>query len=807
MNFSFRKKTIKGVPDLPDPSQTMVRSTKEMQEATVNFREHLRYVKKLRDIVNRIHSSPNLDSILIDLKEDILSLLDAERITIYAIAPGGKDIYSKFKDGEDDEIQEIRVPLTNKSIAGYVANNRKPISIQDAYDVNELSKIDEELQFNRDFDMMSGFRTKHVLAVPVVLKSELLGVIQLINKVSGEKFLQEDQQALMEMAETLAIAFHNHRKAKGRQRSKYDLLIAENIIQDKTIDNASVLAREQNVSVETILMRDFNVEKRQLGRALTSYYGLPFFQFKSSLPIPFALIGNIKDPTYLRNQRWVPLRQEAGTVIIAIENPKALDKLDDIKRQFKNFELWVALAEDILKTIDYFWGAQKKAEDKKTSKFKEMLEEEALEEEEEKIDLSVEEVTEEDNVVLRLVNKIIKDAYEQNASDIHIEPSPNKKEDTVIRFRVDGTCHEYQKLPAKFKRAVVSRIKIMSSLDIANRRIPQDGKIQFKRFSDLDIELRVATLPTIGENENVVMRILAASEPIPLDKIGMREPDLKRFKKMIHLPYGIVLVVGPTGSGKTTTLHSALGYINTPERKIWTAEDPVEITQKGLCQVQTNPKAGYTFAMAMRAFLRADPDVIMVGEMRDFETSSIGIEASLTGHLVFSTLHTNSAPETIVRLLDMGIDPFNFGDALIGVLAQRLVRTLCKKCKQEYHPTEEEFQDLLLEYNSENVKVKGHQETNYIPLPSHEIRYTDDLTLYKPKGCSACNKGYKGRMGIHELLAGGDEITSLIHKKAVVEKLRNQAIELGMTTLKQDGILKVLAGHTDIAQVRAVCIK
>jgi type II secretory ATPase GspE/PulE/Tfp pilus assembly ATPase PilB-like protein len=343
--------------------------------------------------------------------------------------------------------------------------------------------------------------------------------------------------------------------------------------------------------------------------------------------------------------------------------------------------------------------------------------------------------------------------------------------------------------------AVVSRIKIMSQLDIAERRLPQDGKIKFKIRGGREIELRVATLPTSGGTEDVVMRILAASEPIPLDKLAMSDRNLNLFKEIVQKPYGIVMVVGPTGSGKTTTLHSALGFINTPEKKIWTAEDPVEITQYRLRQVQVRPKIGLNFAAAMRAFLRADPDVIMVGEMRDEETVSTGIEASLTGHLVFSTLHTNSAPETITRLLDMGMDPFNFADALLGVLAQRLLRTLCKECKKPYNPSEEEFKNLVMEYGEEYFK-------------DLDIAYSQDMTFYTPVGCPTCNNtGYKGRMGIHELLIASDEIKALIQNKARVEEIREQAMKECMRTLKQDGIEKAIKGYTDVKQVRAVCIK
>jgi type II secretory ATPase GspE/PulE/Tfp pilus assembly ATPase PilB-like protein len=334
----------------------------------------------------------------------------------------------------------------------------------------------------------------------------------------------------------------------------------------------------------------------------------------------------------------------------------------------------------------------------------------------------------------------------------------------------------------------------MSDLDISERRKPQDGKIKFKKFAPLDIELRVATIPTVGGEEDVVMRILAAGEPIPLAKMGMGQRDYDVLLECITKPYGIFLVVGPTGSGKTTTLHSALAHINKPETKIWTAEDPVEITQRGLRQVQVLPKIGFDFASAMRSFLRADPDVIMVGEMRDHETVSTGIEASLTGHLVFSTLHTNSAPETITRLLDMGMDPFNFADAILGVLAQRLVRTLCKECKEPYHPDRAEYDYLVRSY-------AGNFEAMGFP-------YSEELTLYKAKGCDKCaNTGYKGRAALMELLTGSDDMKNLIQNRAQMEALRAQAVKDGMTTLMQDGIRKVFLGITDFQQVRKVCIK
>jgi type II secretory ATPase GspE/PulE/Tfp pilus assembly ATPase PilB-like protein len=419
-----------------------------------------------------------------------------------------------------------------------------------------------------------------------------------------------------------------------------------------------------------------------------------------------------------------------------------------------------------------------------------------------------------DNELVKLVNKVIIDAYHQGASDIHIEPYPGKSK-TEIRFRKDGALGPYIEVPASYRNAIVARLKIMCDLDISEKRRPQDGKIKFKKFGPLDIELRVATIPTAGGVEDIVMRILAAGEPIPIDKLGLTQKNLVSMKKTVEKPYGLFFVCGPTGSGKTTTLHSVLGYLNTPDTKIWTAEDPVEITQKGLRQVQVNKKAGMDFATVMKAFLRADPDIIMVGEMRDKETTSTGIEASLTGHLVFATLHTNSAPESIIRLLDMGMDPFNFADALLGVLAQRLARRLCVKCKQPYTPEPAEIKSLLNEYCEELMNTSSFKKD---PKSSVEAVYKDwvknygnekgQLTLYRPVGCDACGgSGMKGRLGLHELLTASDRLKKAIQEHARVAEMLAICLEEGMRTLKQDGIEKVLMGLTHIKEVRTVCIK
>lgn len=417
------------------------------------------------------------------------------------------------------------------------------------------------------------------------------------------------------------------------------------------------------------------------------------------------------------------------------------------------------------------------------------------------VELTLEPVAESDNTLVQFVNKMILDAYNSGVSDIHIE-TYSGKENTRIRFRKDGQLSEYIEIPANFREAIISRIKIMALMDIANRRKPQDGKIDFQHFGPAKIELRVVTIPTNSGLEDVVMRVLSPAKPIPLESLGFAPDILEHLKTQVEHPYGLILVCGPTGSGKTTTLHSMLGYINTPARKIWTAEDPVEITQPGLRQVQVNPKIDLTFANVLRSFLRADPDVIMVGEMRDRETASAVIEASLTGHLVLSTLHTNSAPESVIRLLDLGMNPFNFADALLAVLAQRLTKTLCTKCRQAYVPDTDELEQLAAEYVDQTTIDREKLLAEW----RSAFAADGELKLYKPEGCNVCSyTGYKGRIALHELMVINGEIRHLIQTRATLNELQAAAFAGGMRSLRQDGIVRVLQGLTDMTQVRAVC--
>ncbi len=545
-----------------------------------------------------------------------------------------------------------------------------------------------------------------------------------------------------------------------------------------------------STDLESLLLERYRIPKAVLGKTLSTFFDCPYIPYDGRTLADPQLLNNLSHD-YLRRHHWLPLKQQGDILDVLIDDPHDLDRGHDIRRSFPGLTIRYALG--LRCDIERFLNAT--IGNTSSGSIEDTLGELVNEaHQDQSFDIESGGIDENDSAIVRLANQIIAEAYKHEASDIHIEPYSDRKE-TAIRFRVDGTCSTYMRIPATYRRALVSRIKIMSNLDIADRRKPQDGKIRFKLNQDREIELRVATLPTAGNNEDIVMRLLTAREPLPLDAMEFAPATLAALLEIAEKPHGIILCVGPTGSGKTTTLHALLRHLNTDERKIWTAEDPIEITQEGLRQVQVHPKIGFTFASAMRSFLRADPDVIMIGEMRDKETADVAIEASLTGHLVLSTLHTNGAIETVVRLLDLGCDSFNFADAMQAVIAKRLCKRICVNCKEPYHPTTQEYDRLAHWYGKQAWDTLG-------------VGYREDFQLYRGRGCDACGQtGLKGRVALHELLCGSDKLRHLIQTRAKTTEIQRLAEKEGMVTLVQDGIQKILAGLTTYEQVRTVAMR
>src|SRR6266581_837675 len=747
--------------------------------AAADVNSRLTFQKNLQIVTNKIHATSNVDEIMLEVSADICTLFNADRLTIYTIGEDKQTIVSKVKTGLNS-FKDLKLPIAEHSIAGYVGLSKRMLNLKDVYDEGELKSHNPNLRFLQEVDKRTGYRTKQMLVAPVAEpgSSELVGVVQLINNRAGVPFGQLAEEGVAELCQTLAIALKQRQKPQVL-KTKYDFLVSDAVISAAEFELAARSARKKAVDVETVLIEEFQVKIPAIGAALAKFFGVPYEPFKADRIKPMDLLKNLKRD-YVQSNKWVPIEEAREGLVILCLDPERVKSSRIVQNVFaaRKLAYRVTTLKEFRETLKAFYGAE--AAD--TGDIGDMLSDL---EEDEVVGVEVggdDDVSAAaDNELVKLVNKIIIEAYNQGASDIHIEPYPGKGK-TEIRLRKDGTLVPYIEVPGSYRNAMVARIKIMCDLDISEKRKPQDGKIKFKKFGPLDIELRVATIPSQGGVEDIVMRILSAGEPIPLDKLGLSPSNLPKLKETVSKPYGLFFCCGPTGSGKTTTLHSVLGFLNTSDTKIWTAEDP---------------------------------DIIMVGEMRDKETTSTGIEASLTGHLVFATLHTNSAPESITRLLDMGMDPFNFADALLGILAQRLAKRLCGKCKQAYAPGADEMKHMLQEYCSELLNTgpfkkdaKSSYENVYRDLARSYAGDKGHFTLYKARGCEACgNSGYKGRVGLHELLIASDTLKKLIQEHARVAEILAVSLEEGMRTLKMDGIEKVLQGITDMPQVRAVCIK
>jgi type II secretory ATPase GspE/PulE/Tfp pilus assembly ATPase PilB-like protein len=771
------------------------------------------FYKQLQHVTARIHETENIEQIMLEASSDICKLFNADRLTLYVVNDDQTAIISKVKTGLNSS-RDLKLPISPQSIAGYAAFSGKLLNLPDVYDDEALKQIHPSLTFLKEVDKRSGYRTRQMLVAPILEGKTLHGVLQVINNKSDQPFGELEIEGVAQLCKTLATAIrqrvHRAEETVRRNATKYDGLVAEAVMTAQELQDCLQQARQEGKPVEQVLMAQYKVRPAQLGPSLARYFQVPYEPFTASRIRSELLHGSLKRE-FTQEQGWIPLEESPEGLVIMCIDPEAVRSSRIVPQVFPRitkFAYRVTTQTEFADTLAQIFGAG--AEGGTIDELLADMDGAPIDDGSSNDD-SLESAAA-DNELVKFVNKVIIDAYNQKVSDIHIEPMPGKLK-TGIRFRIDGTLQPYVEVPAHFRQAMVTRLKIMCDLDISERRKPQDGKIKFKKYGPLDIELRVATIPSAGGVEDVVMRILAGGEPIPMDKLGLTPHNKARVIQTIEKPYGLFYVCGPTGSGKTTTLHSILKHLNTPETKIWTAEDPVEITQKGLRQVQINRKAGIDFALIMRAFLRADPDIIMVGESRDKETVAMGVEASLTGHLVFSTLHTNSAPESITRLLDMGMDPFNFADALLGILAQRLAKKLCD-CKESYVPDAEELRLFAAEYSDElrhSVAWAADYEGETKKLiASWRETYAQDgeLRLFRHVGCDKCHQtGYKGRVGLHELLIASDDIKKLIQERARVAEIFAAAVEGGMRTLKMDGMEKIMMGLTDIKMVRQVCIK
>jgi type IV pilus assembly protein PilB len=550
-----------------------------------------------------------------------------------------------------------------------------------------------------------------------------------------------------------------------------DILLDDGLVNPDQLATALQEQRRLGRSLGRVLVDLGMVTEGQLVAALATQIGLPFVDL-SEYQVDASAVLSVT-AAVARRHVALPIAYEEGRLVVAMADPANVFAVDDIRSMTgREVKPVVATKADLLAAIDRYHRADGDLDELTMSLDARADEEQDLS--------SVREVVD-DAPIVRFVNLLITQAIQDRASDIHIEPG---ERELRVRFRIDGVLHEVMHSPKTIQAGVISRLKIMSDIDIAERRIPQDGRLSVQQ-NGKKIDLRVATLPTVW-GEKVVMRILDNSTAmLKLSDLGFSDGNYSRWEQSFTKPYGMLLVTGPTGSGKSTTLYSTLNIVSKPEVNVITVEDPVEYRLPGINQVQANAKAGLTFAAALRSILRSDPDIILLGEIRDHETAQIAIEAALTGHLVLSTLHTNDAPSAVNRLIEMGIEPFLVGSALDCVLAQRLARRLCSKCKEAYEPT----RDSLV--------------ANRFPWPEE----ADLPTLYRAVGCGACSKtGYKGRLALHEVMTVSEDIERLAVDRASADAIGRIAQNQGMTTLRNDGLEKVLFGHTSVEEILRVVV-
>lgn len=602
--------------------------------------------------------------------------------------------------------------------------------------------------------------------------------------LGAREFTKQDLLKVKVIAQILAKFF---KATQDRVHGPYDYLVQLGKLNSDQLDEIKKTAFQNNHRISKILVDDYDIEPDDIGLSLEMFYQVPYMKYDSAIK-PAAFFMKKIETKYLKKNLWVPIAGDDDEAVVLIDDPSDRQRIFEIDKilNARNYVIKVGLAEDILRYLD------ENEEDTEASSFAQVLK--LLEEKgkatvaEDNANIEMDEKLASTSAMIQLVKRIILEACDMGGSDIHIEPGKNRSPG-IVRVRVDGDCKKLQEIPREHMPALIARIKVISGMDISERRLPQDGKC-IETICGQQVDLRATTYPTDG-GESAVLRILPRGSVTPLNKLNLSESNYQRIKRIASKQHGMFLVVGPTGVGKTVTLHAVLDYLNEPGVKILTAEDPIEITQPGLQQMQMKPKIGLTFASAMRAFLRGDPDVILVGEMRDAETAAIAIEGSLTGHLVLSTLHSNSATETITRLLNLGMEPVDFSDALLGIMSQRLVKTLCKHCKTSYEPSEKELEFLISSYGEDY-------------FPELELN-RKDIRLHRPIGCKHCEgTGYSGRTAAHELMVMSTELQQMLLSKASQNEIKTQAISEGMRTLKQDGIHKIFLGMTDYTQLNRV---
>lgn len=746
-----------------------------MEDSPHCFNESVEYQLLFYEVVQQLQGADQFLNVYPDIEHKLRVLLKSERVIVYKRGRHRREL-SAYAQNKCGTSQEIRLDFSPDSIAGYVALAQKPVCVRDVTNPEALTKIHPSLCNDEKGDRLLGFKTRSTMAVPIFHGAILIGVMQLINRREG-RFSPSEYKKLKVFADMLGNHFYEE---LGVTEGPYDFLVQQDLLTPTELELHTERERATGVSVGYALLAEGKIPRETIGRSLASFYQVPFASLNFNARIPSKLIAEI-NPNYIKRQGWIPIAEDGKEVTILIDDPSDSDKNLTIENLFRGrkVKMLLMLREEIAEI------AERALEDNGAGSSLEQLTHLAASEVSEQ-DAEANEFGMEsrDSNVVRLIDRLIDEAYGRRASDIHIQPAPSGKMARIL-FRIDGVCRQITCVPQKLIRPLVSRLKVICSMDLAERRLPQDGRCTM-RVRNQEVEIRAAVIPNATGLETAVLRLQASSEAMHIFGLDLSPCNLQAVQSLLRKKHGLILVVGPTGSGKTTTLHSLTGQLNDGEKVIWTVEDPVEISQPGLQQVGVNSKTGLSFGMALRSFLRADPDVILVGEMRDKETAEIAVHASMTGHLVMSSLHANSAAETINRLRSLGIPGYDLADSLRGIVSQRLLRTPCQKCATTGLP-EPQDQAFL-----ENLVTA--EQLN--PLPSN-------FELTKGQGCNQCDgTGYSGRIGIQEVLTVDRQVNELILKNASSHKIVDAAADSGYQSLVQDGVDKLFAGRIDIDELK-----
>ncbi len=782
----------------------------EQQESKNNqmMKQTLDREDKLRHLSHAIHSAQSLDEVLFDLQGPLMEVFDSRAVTIYVADSKGLEISSKIPS--KGQAVPIRLPVDPTSIAGFSAAEQRLVNIRNVHDAGELQKFHPDLEFDSSWDDHTGLKTRSLLAISLTHKNKLMGVLQLVNKADEDGFTAADENNAFLIAETLALAIHNLRKFTQAQPTKFDFLIENGFLTEEELTLTMAKSRKTGKEVEDLLVKDLYLRSLDIGKSLEKFYKVPYTGYDESisLPDPESLGLNIET---LLSQNWVPLKYDDSGMVVLIHDPSDDKRVHDIQSMFprQHIEFRVGLKADIHRYIHSFFGVQEnedsvEEENATSNREEELVNEEydlVVDLEEKEIEAEPEPEQDQDatppretsiaKATIKLFNDMIGISAKQEVTDIHIEPGMEGK-DTIVRLRKDGACRVFDEIPSAFQRSLISHIKKLANLDLSVTKLPQNGKFE---WTDKNCKFlcEAVIFPTIGDLEDAMLKITPLGKPLPtympLSQLNFSDPNLDKILSRIASPKGLVLVSGPAGKGKTTTLHSLLGQINSDEKKIVTAEDPVEIVQSGLRQIQVNNEVGLNYACALDTFLMGNPDVIAIGQIDSEETLGECLRAG-KDHLVATTLNANSCIDALRTLREMKVDQNQLADSLLLIVSQKLVPSLCEHCKEDYHPTQEEF-DTLKKFYGE------------LYFPELGIQYNEDLRLKKAVGCKKCIfTGYSDQIALQEVLERTPELNRMIAGKASIEEIRNQAIKDGMVTLNQDGIYKIFNGICDFKKIQ-----